>query len=390
MRFSKFAAIAGLSVVFSPMSHAAVDINSFLTLGITSISEEGSYLDKATEHYSYENDSHYGINLRAQITEKVSTGAQLLATSTNNTNFNVDAEWAYMSYQFSKDSSLRAGKLNLTTFLLSDYANVGYLHPWVRPPVEVYRNNPMKSYLGLEWLYITHFGSSAKLTSQFFTGSADVQNGAFEMRATDGYGVNFQLDMPGFTFRVGAITPTVQVLGFSQMDNSNVELLDEGDRAVMSTVGMTLELGDFILYSEGLSTNVEGQTRAVFPNQRGAYVTLGYNIGKWLPHVTYGVSEGDAYTGSMDHLCGVYGQPSGCTLTPDMATLPATQNSITVGLKYTVDDSIAIKFEVQNVMLEEVDEGLGDGFGSIDARQQDPTSDVNSFTVFGIAMDAIF
>ncbi|MBI3186336.1 MAG: hypothetical protein HYZ31_00540 [Gammaproteobacteria bacterium] len=377
MPFNKYVLTALAAALTTTVQAGDVDINSFLTLGAANISEEGKYLSNTTENISFENDSHYGINLRTQVTDRVSGAAQLLATATDS-NFNVDAEWAYLSYQLSTDVSARAGKLNLTTFLLSDYAKVGYLHPWVRPPVEVYNNNPLRNFLGLELLNVNRFGRTAKLTSQIFIGSAQAENGALEMKANDGYGVNFQLDTPSFTIRAGAISPVIQVQAFDPATNSTVELLDEDDRGVMYTVGASVDVSGFVMYTEAVATDTEGQTQGIFPNQKGAYLTLGYNMGKFLPHVTFGTSSGDNYTGPtdlLDPLCGIPGCGAAVVQTPK------TQDSVALGLKYTVDDSVAIKFEVQKVDLTA---GKGQGFASLE------DSAVESFNVISVAMDAIF
>lgn len=379
MQFKKYAVTAIAAALTSTTQAANVDINSFLTIGAATISEDGTYLEHVAENITFENDSHYGINLRTQASDKVSAAAQLLATATNS-NFNVDAEWAYVSYQFTKDTSLRAGKLNLTTFLLSDYAMVGYLHPWIRPPVEVYSNNPLRNFLGLELLTVNRYGRSAKLTSQFFIGSAQADNGAMHMQANDGYGVNFQLDTPGFTLRAGAISPVIQVTAFDSTTNSDVELLDADDRGVMYTVGASIDVGGFVMYTEAVTTDTEGQTQGVFPNQDGAYVTLGYNMGKWLPHITFGTASGDEYTGPTDLLDPLCGGALGCT-GANVVQSPVTQDSVALGLKYTVDESLAIKFEIQQVDLTA---GKGQGFATLN----DPAAD--SFSVISVAMDAIF
>lgn len=344
------------------------------------MSEDGRYLDKITEHVSLENDSHYGINIRTQVSDRVSGAAQLLATATDS-NFEVEAEWAYVSYKFSDNSSLRAGKLNLSTFLLSDYSRVGYLYPWIRPPVEVYENNPLKNYLGLEWLYVSYLNRTTKLTSQFFIGSAQVEEGTVNFRATDGYGINFQLDTPYLTLRAGAISPMIQLEQGTTNPTTGLpetnDLLDLDERGVMYTIGASVDWNDFVLYTEAVTTDTEGQTQAIFPNQDGAYLTLGYRMGKYLPHITFGTSEGDDYTGTL---------PTGIPA----ARSPLTQDSTTVGLRYDIDDSIALKFEYQMV---ELTAGKGDGLGSIDANNTSiggTPGTIDEFDVISVSMDVIF
>ena len=366
MNLHKLIPIVLLGMSTTAQAIENIEMNSFLTIAASAISEEGRYLDKVTEHVSFENDSVYGINIRTDVSDRVSGAAQLLATSTSS-NFNVEAEWAYVSYKFSETSSIRAGKLNLTTFLLSDYANVGYLFPWIRPPVEVYENNPLKNFLGVEWLHVNHIGKAAKLTSQIFIGSAQVEDNGFNFRATDGIGINFQLDTPHYSLRIGGISPNIQL-----EDSTGAEVLDLDDRGFMYTVGASVDWNNFILYTEAVATDTEGQTQAIFPNQNGAYLTLGYQMGKYLPHVTFGTSDGDIYTGV---------EPLG----PNTARVPITQDSVALGLRYDVDDSVALKFEYQMVSLED---NKGDGFGSIDANVVPNT--VDSYDVITVAMDVIF
>jgi len=348
-----------------------IDMNSFLTVGAATMSEDGRYLDKITEQLSFENDSVYGINIRTKVSDRVSGAAQLLATS-KSSNFNIEAEWAYVSYKFSESNSIRAGKLNLTTFLLSDYANVGYLFPWIRPPVEVYENNPLKNFLGAEWLNVNRIGRNAKLTTQFFVGSAQVEDNGLTFRAADGLGFNLQLDTPHYSLRFGGISPSIQLEGADPTTGLVSDVVDLDDRGVMYTLGASVDWNNFILYTEAMATDTEGQTQAIFPNQTGAYLTLGYQIDKYLPHLTVGTSSGDDYTGVVP--AGIPG-----------ARPPVTQDTVTLGLRYDVDDSVALKFEYQVVNLEE---DKGDGFGIIEANVVPNT--IDSYDVISVAMDVIF
>jgi hypothetical protein len=141
----------------------------------------------------------------------------------------------------------------------------------------------------------------------------------------------------------------------------------------MYTTGIQVDWKNFILYAETVETDTEGQTQAIFPNQKGSYVTLGYQMGKYLPHVTVGNSEGEVYTGAL---------PAGITA----AATPLTQSSITYGLRYNVDNNVALKVEYQTIDLEA---GMGDGFGTIDANTAVPGS-VDSYDVMTFSMDVIF
>ena len=368
MKFNKLLATFLLCVALPAHSLENIEINSFLSVAASSMSEEGRYLDKVTEQLSFENDSVYGVNIRTKVSAKVSGAAQLLATA-QDSNFNLEVQWAYLSYKLNKEASLRTGMLNLSTFLISDYTNTGYLYPWIRTPIEVYDNNPLENFLGAEWLHIARFGKS-KLTTQLFVGSAQVEKNGLLFRASDGYGFNLQYDAPHVTLRIGAISPTIQLEATDPSTGIVSDIVDLNDRGYMYTVGASVKLKNFIMYTEAVTTDTEGQSQSIFPNQTGMYLTLGYKVGKYLPHVTVASSEGDIYTGTL---------PTGIPA----AAQPLTQDSITYGLRYNVDNNVAVKFEYQTVTLEA---GQGDGFAVLDVN---PNTG-ETFNVVTVAMDVIF
>jgi hypothetical protein len=47
-------------------------------------------------------------------------------------------DWAYLRWLLRPDIDVRIGRLGFDTFALSDFRNVGYTYPWIRPPHEFY------------------------------------------------------------------------------------------------------------------------------------------------------------------------------------------------------------------------------------------------------------
>jgi len=346
--------ILGLSLALSSTALFAADydINTFMTIGAASTDADGEYLQAINDNISLEYDSKFGVNLNTQVTENIEGAAQLTANGRNGT-FEVEAEWFYASYSLGDNVRIRVGKLNLQTFLLSDYIEVGNLYPWVRPPEEVYGLNPMRNFPGLEFLHISRFGKSTTLTSQFFVGSAQVDiSSATRFKAKDGYGMNFQLDTPHFTLRVGGITPVVELsqspVIVPDPNNNGAPIfqstggtLSEGDRMLMLTAGFSFDISNFIGYGEYIDVTADGVTRSIFPDQTGYYVTLGYQAGSYLPFVTVAGNDGESDYGPLgDNTSPVFGyQPNPLVI----------QDSISLGLRYDINDYADIKFEVKSV-----------------------------------------
>lgn len=376
MRLRHLICLAGLSVPIATVNASDnVELNSFLTIGAAtatietdpgSAGQDSLYLTSIDDGITFGNDSRYGINFRTQTSERLAGAAQLLGKGNKN-NFTMEVEWAYVNYDFTDSLNMRVGKLNLQTFLLSDYIEVGYLYPWIRPPEEVYNFVPFRNFPGFELMHTARFGKSS-LTSQFFIGSGVVDiapvpapvgnplESGGDFTGEDGIGVNFQLDTPYVTLRAGFISPVIKIT-----DLSGGIVIDDGDRAKMATFGMSWDWSGFIGYGEYINSTTEGNSKGFFPDQSGYYFTLGYQIGDFLPHFTVAGTDGEA-------------------LSPATAP-PKIQDSVAFGIRYDLNNSMAFKFEVKQIEPETA----GSSFNSVPLAAGEDT-----FTITSLALDIIF
>ena len=329
------------------------EINTFLTVGAASVradapNDDALYLQRIGDSVSVEYDTRYGINLRTELTSDITGAAQLLAHNRDGNQYDFDLEWGFVEYTMG-NFRVRVGKLNLQTFLLSDYIEVGYLYPWVRPPEEVYGFNPMRNYPGFEIMHTANVGKG-KFTSMLFMGSNDVQlSPTTTFKARNGIGTNFQLDMPNFTLRAGMITPTVeyvQTAAFTPNSGGAAVLpggqIKNNDRMWMTTVGFSFDYAGLVGYGEYIDVSTDGSLHEVFPDQTGSYITLGYQVGKFLPFVTVATAEATPFTGTL---------VDGVNLVPNPAV---AQDSVSLGIRYDVNDYSALKFEYKTIDPETV------------------------------------
>ena len=380
--YKKIMAI-GLALNTPTLFAADYEINTFLSIGGAISDADGAYLQQLSDHISLEYDSKYGVNLRTQLSEDIEGAAQLLANGRDG-NFDMEAEWAYVSYALSDSLRLRIGKLNLQTFLLSDYIEVGFLYPWVRPPEEVYGLNPMRNFPGVELMHTSRFGQST-LTSQFFIGSSQVNiSPSTRFKAVNGFGINFQLDAPNYSLRLGGITPVVELVQ-SASGNFTGGSFDEEDRMYMVTAGYSFDLSGFISYGEYISVTAEDETGRIFPDQTGYYMTFGYQYNSWLPFVTFASNGGESnYAPSLL-------DPSSTVTTAADGYQPnplVLQDSISFGLRYDVNDYAAVKFEVKTI-----DPTLDPALGSNAFNagwSMGPNQTDDKYSVASIAYDMIF
>jgi hypothetical protein len=354
----KIVGILGISLVWQVLPAMAatglegVSLSGFMTAGATyadrqlltnsnAVSQDGSI--ESTPGFTA--DSRLGVQISAKVNQDVSITGQLLAKARED-NSNVKADWAFVTYRVNDPLSIRAGKIKFPTFLISDYYEVGYAYPWIRPPQEVYSLNPISALNGLDMLAKFRFGDMTLLFQPYFGVSRGATTIAPQealpalgqpagsiysvgFTADELHGFNLSLSSDIFTVRLGALK--------TQVNASSLGVFS--DEAKFSSAGVTMDWKNIVLYSEVAKREIEGSANFAFPNQRASYATLGYRIGKWLPlFTTARISD----NGNPKTLFGT----------------PLKQSSKTLGLRYEVGSGSALKFEVQKITPEKGTRGL--------------------------------
>ena len=88
--------------------------------------------------WSWKADSLLGVQFDATLPKGISASAQLVLKEHAENNFAQSLDWAFLRYRPNQDWMLRAGRLGLDIYLLSDYRNVSFAYLWQRPPTEFY------------------------------------------------------------------------------------------------------------------------------------------------------------------------------------------------------------------------------------------------------------
>ena len=344
--------ITGLLVLFSPLSYAEVELSGYASFSAT-ITNAKDLTDAdvafnnglANKNVNFNNDDNLiGLQFTAPVSDKVDMTLVLQANG-GTSNYNVEAQWGYATYKFNDELSLRIGKYKGSFYMVSDYKDVGYAYPWVRPPLEVYSTNPIDALNGLDLVYQTNVGDMTLLT-ELYVGSgthsatilpAVIDSGAlgpipkgtpvsFETPNSTGLNVSVSGDIG--TFRVGYYATDVNAASFGIADEEGTFL----------GFGFNIDWNNVVVYSEYVQRDTAPALAFAFPDQEAYYVTLGYRMGKYLPYVTVAeLAEGS-----------------------DVSPVAQEQSSVAVGLRYEVSDTSVLKFEVLNVEPKDSSYGLFD------------------------------
>jgi hypothetical protein len=216
--------------------------------------------------------------------------------------------------------------------MYSDSMQVGYAHPWVRPPAEVYANTPVPSMQGVD---LTHRYSMGEweLHTQLLLGNGQTSDARLTLE--NAASLYFTLSRENLTLRAGHVNFSLQ----NNVSLAPLPNLNGGRGNAFSSIGMLYDDNNWLLASEVVQQKV-----ASWPADFNAgYITFGHYFGKYLPYVNYG----NIHTvGDVDKtLNGINTRPSSVF----------AQSSYSLGLRYDPKPGFCLKAQVDHIMPSSVD-----------------------------------
>lgn len=364
----------------APLAQAAdINFSGFLSVGGGFVDDEDSpgYNGYNEEDLTFDRNL-LGLQVTGQVNEKLSATAQLIARSEND--YEVNAEWAYLTWQASDSIKVRAGRLRTPFYMYSDFLDVGYAYAWIRPPSEVYYL-PFNNVDGVDF-YATKTLGIFDTSIQVYFGSFDdeltlggVQS---EARTRNQMGVAGTLGKDWWTLRAAyhqadltidvspiAISPTMTIGSFATTltalgyPNNAGRLLVEEDDATFTEFGINIDTGRFVAAAEYVEFDPGD---AVLSKNIRQFVMAGVRAGSWLFHVTGSQAKDEATNPAAgitpNQAMPVFGNTSVLIGTLDaIAESQVTEREVvSLGVRWDVASSTALKFQ-----LDDVDnEGAGD------------------------------
>lgn len=364
------------SVVAGVRDHDIVEDDNFSVL-------DAPYAGYSNDKFSLEPDSLVGLQARADINDKASVTIQLLAEGANDWETNVDM--AYLTYQVTDQFAWRAGRMRAPFFLYSDFVNVGYAYPWIRPPFEVY-SSPFNSLDGMDVVYRTSFGSVDAMFQAYVGSDNFVINenfgslAGFPGRVDNMFGLVAEFNWRDFKLRYAysAADVTIQSPAGVDLLAGGLEMLsmglqpdpldplgnppivvpaDPGALATIDRLQWVTDYNDFhdlaLMYDNGsLMAIVETTTATASDEAPGAdefnyYATLGYRISDFTLAVTYAVRDDDAPDLSQDlSAINPVSQFYATNIDAVAETLVDDSETATVSFRWDFSPGLAFKAEV--------------------------------------------
>jgi hypothetical protein len=254
-------------------------------------------------------DSNLGLQVDYTVNGWVSLTGQGLVRKAGDDNYGADATLAFAKFKLSDNLSLRAGRMGLAVFMISDYRNVGYANIMLRPPQEVYSMIPHTSIDGADATWQQDIGTTT-LTTQLAYGrsSAKIPGGGHAV-VTDHSVLNVAVERGPFMARFAR-------------DDGKLSLETPGfnmprGKVSFTAVGLNMDWDNIVVQSE------YAKTRGIGDGNNSWYVMGGYRFGKFVPFYNHADISGDA-----------------------------NQSTDSIGLRWDAFRSAAIKFQVDRVKPE--------------------------------------
>lgn len=182
-----------------------VDVSGFISVRGGQIdAEDVLYLSIYDDNWTFSEESVVGLQVDTRVTDKLSVSLQMKADGITD---GVQLEWGYLEYAFQPDLKMRAGRLRMPGFMLSEYLDVGYAYPWVQVPYEVYGWLPFNRYEGLDLRYWTSVGAADIRINPYIGTTAGEKlrlgNVEFTDQSSRVAGLDVQVNYDIFTVRAG-------------------------------------------------------------------------------------------------------------------------------------------------------------------------------------------
>ena len=226
----------------------------------------------ATRSVSWGVDSRLGAQLDARLSNKLSAVVQVIAEQRYDNSTTPYVEWANLKYEVTPEFSVRAGRIALPTYVLSDSRKVGFANLAVRAPEPFYTILPITNNDGVDLSYRVSRGDVINTTTVFFgRNTIKIPKPLTEAKGTSMHGIVNNTEYGAMTFHVGYHEATVT------LEPNIVKWPNK-----VLTMGLQYDPGTWYAIAEVIQTRMNR-----INDRRGAYVMGGYHVGQFTPYVGY-------------------------------------------------------------------------------------------------------
>ncbi|MBL4762419.1 MAG: hypothetical protein JKY93_06965 [Gammaproteobacteria bacterium] len=263
-------------------------------------------------------DSILGLQFNATLGENLNAGAQfVLKDRFNDDDIEDYLQLAYLAFKPHAQVELRAGRLGLPAYMLSDHRDVGFAYLWDRPITEFYGVVPLRYIDGFDVTFKRRIGAGLGELVLFY-GDSDATLpieaiSHWDFKVKNFYGIVPKYEQGPWRFQLGlsrtevdaplpviptldatfaaaraALPPSsdaaVDALEAEYIDQTNVK----GVPIYYYSLGVAYDDNNWVIQSEISRLRSE---KNVLSTGHSAYLSVGRRMGSWTPYAVYSFVE---------------------------------------------------------------------------------------------------
>lgn len=364
-----WAAAIALTLALGPRAACAalpdIDVSGFGTAGFAiTDTDKATFVRSQAQPVGVDEtgdvglDSLLAVQATVHLSDMFSVTGQAMVRRLFTSSFALDVPVFFAKADLTRDLSIRVGRIQLPTFMVSDYRQVGYSSTWVRPPVEVYGMIPFDSDDGADILYRTTLGP-ADISTQAFYGRTDQSFNNANIQSRQNWGANLSVTVGPLTLRAGRdqskftsvsastdqLLAAISAAGFTALANR------------LAPVSVPFKFTDFGFSFDGTHVTLQGEvvkfTAGGFvASSDGEYILAGYRVQKFTPYAMFARQK--ITSARTDTTIPPVGPliPLAQGVNALINSVGGDQHTTSAGVRWDLHESLDLKFQVDRITPE--------------------------------------
>lgn len=302
MRKTLFLALGMALTVSTPLAQADVRFSGFGQAIAGRIDDPSVRIASRQyeDRWTMDQDSLLGVQIDADVSDRINVVGQVMVQAAND--WEPELTWAYAHVRLTDSLSTKIGRQRLPLYRYSDYLDVGNAYPWVRPTSAMY-NQPWTNADGISLALDNYIGENWYSQAQVLYGSFDgdvrgddqdhhakldkIVGGVWEMEYKEWLSLRAAYFQADVSLDLTQLDPLLEPLRAYGLEHT-ADMIDfQKDKGSFKSLGARIERNNWLLVGEYAQVHVE-DTLLDNADRRDWYLSAGRQIGKVMPHVTYG------------------------------------------------------------------------------------------------------
>lgn len=329
-------------------AHAEIRVNGFANL-VGGITKSDETLYAYEDNISFSEESLFAIQIIGDINDKMTATGQILARGSDD--YDAKLEWAYITYNYSDNLNISAGRFRQPLFRYSSSQDIGYSYHWVSAPQSVY-DVPFNSIEGVRLDYNNYVGDW-EYALQLAVGNYSVSNDLLELDGRNNVTASIEATydylklrlvygQADTTLNLRPVAPLLAQLEQTLPADLFNNLKQEEDLGKFIGVGIEIDKFDWFVSGEFTSVNTED---SFLTEDIAYYVTAGLRFGKYTPSITYERVKDEDDLKFADQLVGLPPALVGAVAGLQNAFIN-DDSTVTLGVRFDHSANVALKADL--------------------------------------------